>query len=50
MSMIESSLAQRLARFLDVNVYRHALITSNLANIDTPGYPEIKTVFSSGFC
>jgi len=38
MSMIDSSLTERLSRFLDVNVYRHSLITSNLANIDTPGY------------
>jgi flagellar basal-body rod protein FlgB len=31
------SLAQ-LERFLDVSVFRHSLISSNLANIDTPGY------------
>jgi flagellar basal-body rod protein FlgB len=28
----------RLERFLDVSVFRHSLISSNLANIDTPGY------------
>lgn len=38
MSMIDSYLTQGLARFLDLNVYRHSLITSNLANINTPGY------------
>jgi flagellar basal-body rod protein FlgB len=31
------SLSQ-LERFLDVSVFRHSLISSNLANIDTPGY------------
>ena len=29
---------QALGRFLDLTVFRQALITSNLANIDTPGY------------
>ena len=29
---------EALSRFLDVDVARHKLITSNLANIDTPGY------------
>jgi flagellar basal-body rod protein FlgB len=28
----------RLERYLDVSVLRHSLISSNLANIDTPGY------------
>ncbi|HZQ67102.1 MAG TPA: flagellar basal body protein [Terriglobales bacterium] len=36
--MIDTHFTDRLARFLDVNVYRHSLISSNLANIDTPGY------------
>jgi flagellar basal-body rod protein FlgB len=38
MSMIDSPMIERLSRFLDVDVARHRLITSNLANIDTPGY------------
>ena len=29
---------EALSRFLDVDVARHKLITTNLANIDTPGY------------
>lgn len=29
---------QRLERYLDVSVLRHSLISSNLANVDTPGY------------
>jgi flagellar basal-body rod protein FlgB len=28
----------RLERYLDISVLRHSLISSNLANIDTPGY------------
>jgi len=38
MPMINTPQLVALARFLDVNAYRHSLITSNLANIDTPGY------------
>ena len=38
MSMIDSPMIEALGRFLDVDVARHKLITSNLANIDTPGF------------
>lgn len=38
MSMIDTPMLEGLGRFLDVSVYRHSLIASNLANIDTPGY------------
>jgi flagellar basal-body rod protein FlgB len=38
MSMIDSPKIEALSRFLDVDVARHKLITSNLANIDTPGF------------
>jgi len=37
-SMIETALTEALSRFLDVDVARYKLITTNLANIDTPGY------------
>ena len=37
-AMIDSAEIQSLARFLDVSAARTELITSNLANIDTPGY------------
>ena len=37
-SMIATSLTDALGRFLDVDVARYKLITTNLANIDTPGY------------
>lgn len=37
-AMIDSGEIRALARFLDVSAFRTGLITSNLANIDTPGY------------
>ncbi len=37
-SMIATSMTEALGRYLDVDVARYKLITSNLANIDTPGY------------
>jgi flagellar basal-body rod protein FlgB len=36
--MIDTPGIQVLGRALDLAVFRHGLITSNLANIDTPGY------------
>jgi flagellar basal-body rod protein FlgB len=36
--MIDSPEIRSLGRFLDVSAFRAGLITSNLANIDTPGY------------
>jgi flagellar basal-body rod protein FlgB len=36
--MIETPMTEALGRFLDVDVARFKLISSNLANIDTPGY------------
>jgi flagellar basal-body rod protein FlgB len=38
MSMINTPMTEALSRYLDVNVARHKLIASNLANVDTPGY------------
>jgi flagellar basal-body rod protein FlgB len=37
-SPIGTAALARLERFLDVSVVRHSLISSNMANIDTPGY------------
>jgi len=37
-SMIATAMTEALGRFLDVDVGRYKLITTNLANIDTPGY------------
>ncbi|HEY7352446.1 MAG TPA: flagellar basal body rod protein FlgB [Terriglobales bacterium] len=38
MSMIDSPEIRALAKFLDLSALRTELITSNMANIDTPGY------------
>jgi len=38
MSWIESPTMQRVEHYLDLVSFRHELISSNLANIDTPGY------------
>lgn len=37
-AMIDTPEIRALSRFLDVSAFRTELITSNLANIDTPGY------------
>lgn len=37
-SMIDSPEIHALGKFLDVSAFRTGLITSNMANIDTPGY------------
>ncbi len=38
MSWIHSAQVDLLARYLDLSARRQALITSNIANVDTPGY------------
>lgn len=38
MSIIDTSTSEALSQFLDVDVARYRLISSNLANIDTPGF------------
>jgi len=38
MSWIQSSQADLLARYMDLAAKRQSLITSNIANVDTPGY------------
>ena len=38
MPTIDTSLMNALSHFLDVTSFRHTLIASNMANIDTPGY------------
>ena len=37
-SMIDTNMTDALSRYLDVDVARYKLVTTNLANIDTPGY------------
>lgn len=36
--MIETPLMRGLERVLDQSAYRHQILSTNLANIDTPGY------------
>jgi flagellar basal-body rod protein FlgB len=38
MSLIDTSMMQRLSHFLDATAARGGVIASNIANIDTPGY------------
>ncbi len=38
MSMIDTPLMRGLERVLDIAAFRHQVISTNLANIDTPGY------------
>jgi len=37
-SMIETPLMRGLERVLDQSAFRHQVLTTNLANVDTPGY------------
>ena len=38
MNWIETPTMQRAEHFLDLVAFRHELLSSNLANVDTPGY------------
>jgi flagellar basal-body rod protein FlgB len=38
MSLIDSAQLQALTRFLDVTSARHNVITTNISNLDVPGY------------
>ncbi len=38
MSMIDTPLMRGLERVLDVSAFRHQIIATNLANVDTPGF------------
>ena len=49
MSMIDTPLSSALGRFLDLTSFRHQLIASNLANIDTPGYKDMRVLFRDLF-
>jgi flagellar basal-body rod protein FlgB len=37
-NLIDNDQTKLLTKFLDLNVYRQGLVSSNIANIDTPGY------------
>ena len=49
MSMIETPLMRGLERVLDRSAYRHQVIASNLANVDTPGYKDQQIEFADLF-
>ncbi len=38
MNWIEDPVMQSVERYLDLVTFRHELISSNIANVDTPGY------------
>jgi flagellar basal-body rod protein FlgB len=38
MNWIETPTMERVEHYLDLVTFRHELISSNLANVDTPGY------------
>lgn len=38
MSFVDTPMMQILSRYLDLTTARHGMVTSNMANIDTPGY------------
>jgi flagellar basal-body rod protein FlgB len=38
MNWLETPTVQRLEHYLDLVSFRHELVSSNLANVDTPGY------------
>ena len=38
MNFLETPTMQRVEHYLDLVTFRHELVSSNLANVDTPGY------------
>ena len=47
MSWIHSAQADLLARYMDLAAKRQSLITSNIANVDTPGYRTVGMDFEA---
>jgi flagellar basal-body rod protein FlgB len=47
MSWLETPTLRRLEQYLDLVAFRHELISSNLANVDTPGYRTQDVDFAS---
>lgn len=45
MSFIQTSQLAMLERYLDLAAFRHSLITSNMANVDTPMYRTVDIDF-----
>jgi flagellar hook-associated protein 1 FlgK len=46
--MIDTLMSRALEHFLDVNAFRHGLITSNMANVDTPGFSRQRSNLTEG--
>lgn len=46
MSIIDSPSLQRVGTYLDLAAFRQKLITTNIANIDTPGYRTLDIDFA----
>jgi flagellar basal-body rod protein FlgB len=47
MNWVETPMMRRLEHYLDLVAFRQALISSNLANVDTPGYRTQDVDFES---
>jgi flagellar basal-body rod protein FlgB len=47
MSLLDSQPLEALGKYLDLTAFRQRLVTSNIANIDTPGYRSVDIDFAS---
>lgn len=47
MSLLDSQPLEALGKYLDMTAFRQRLVTSNIANIDTPGYRSVDIDFAS---
>jgi flagellar basal-body rod protein FlgB len=47
MSLFDTSYTAFLEKYLDLASFRQALVSSNLANLDTPGYRTVDVAFQS---
>ncbi len=47
--MMDGPLLERMKSFLDVSIQQQNVITSNLANLETPGYRTKRLVFEEVF-
>lgn len=45
--MLDSQCLESLGKYLDLAAFRQRLVTSNVANIDTPGYKAVDIDFAS---
>jgi flagellar basal-body rod protein FlgB len=46
MNLVDSANTQTLGNLLDLTAYRHRLISTNIANIDTPGFKSLDLDFA----